>query len=281
MEAHTQRGIIPLVLGGLGNQMFVVAAAFVSSKHTGLPLYIVKNTKENNKHNNNNLDYNESIFKYFGTHLPLVQNTDEFKHWARNAGYFTDPSFCTPGFHPYYPEKVVAGALMTSYYQYYPPLEPFENELRERFLRGIQTYRDNISIVGEHTAFLHVRRGDYLKHPDIHYSQPIEYYEKSVKLLKERNPNVETIMVFSDDVPWVKEQAFFNKDGFIIFESENELRTFAAMTLCTAGAICANSTFSWWAAYLGAFEKRNPIFIPSRWISDQIFSLFPREWSVV
>jgi hypothetical protein len=281
MEIHTQRGIIPLVLGGLGNQMFVVAAAFVSSKRTGHPLYIIKNTRENNKHNNNNLDYNQSIFKYFGTHLPLVQNSNEFITWAHRNGYFHNSSFSPPGFHPYYPEQVPAGALMNSYYQYYPPLEPFENELRELFIRGIQTYRESSTIDTEHTAFLHIRRGDYLNHPDIHYSQPIEYYEKCLEMLKERNPNVKTILVFSDDTPWVKSQPFFNQDDFIIFESTNELHTFASMTLCTAGAICANSTFSWWAAYLGSYEKRSPIFVPKRWISDTIVSLFPREWTVV
>ena len=59
--------------------------------------------------------------------------------------------------------------------------------------------------------------------------------------------------------------------------------TLALMSLCKAGAICANSTFSWWGAFLGAHGVRAPVFVPERWIGgDKLpVALFPDEWHVV
>jgi hypothetical protein len=54
------------------------------------------------------------------------------------------------------------------------------------------------------------------------------------------------------------------------------------MSLCKKGAICANSSFSWWGAFLGAYENRAPIFVPHLWMHEcRIDSLFPEEWTIV
>ena len=59
-----EKGVIPLVKGGLGNQMYTVAAAYAVHKKTLMPLYLLKNPE--NKHNKKNHDYNLTIFKHFG-----------------------------------------------------------------------------------------------------------------------------------------------------------------------------------------------------------------------
>lgn len=53
------------------------------------------------------------------------------------------------------------------------------------------------------------------------------------------------------------------------------------MSLCYSGAICANSTFSWWGAFLGAYSQRNPVFVPRNWIREKIWNLFPEEWIII
>jgi hypothetical protein len=53
------------------------------------------------------------------------------------------------------------------------------------------------------------------------------------------------------------------------------------MSLCTKAAICANSTFSWWGAYLGAYKFRNKVFVPRDWIKQTQYDinlLVPEEW---
>ena len=82
----------------------------------------------------------------------------------------------------------------------------------------------------------------------------------------------------TDDVQWAKQQDLFKSRLFHIIEHKNELETFNIMTQCHGGAICANSTFSWWGAFLGAHSKKAPVIIPQKWINLPIVELFPKEW---
>jgi hypothetical protein len=281
MLEHTVPGIIPIVMGGLGNQMFIVAAAYVAAAENRLNLYIIQNTLERNKHNTNKLEYNDSIFKYIGEHIPYIFGSLEFHSFCCENDYrihYVDE------FQPWSPSQIYRGSLMQSYYQFYPPLESYENEIRALFIKGLQDYRDALleSHDFSNAVFLHIRRGDYLEFVDIYLPQSIDgYYKKAVHRVLDRKLSLNQIYVTSDDMEWVKEQDYFKDSIFTYFESKNELETLAMMSLCTSGAICANSTFSWWGAFLGAYGARSPVIVPERWISDkvgQIVSLFPDEW---
>ena len=278
-----EKGIIPIVMGGLGNQMFIVAAAYVGHRHTNLPLYLLQNRLENNKHNHKKRNYNETIFKEFGIKLQYTENNPEFIEKGKQLGY---RGFChqQSGFLPWYPDSVFPGALFSNYFQYYPPLAPYKDELRLKFIKGIEEFRTTLNSKYtnlEKSAFLHIRRGDYIDIPHIHYNQTLDYYKKAVETLININPTIQTIYIVSDDIAWAKQQPYFQSPIFTFFESDDELETLALMSLCIAGSICANSTFSWWGAFLGSYEKRNPVIVPSKWISDQVYSLFPDEWILI
>lgn len=255
-----EKGVIPLVKGGIGNQMFIVAAAYAVHKTSGMPLYILQNPS--NKHNKKKHDYNLSIFKHFGIHYPTSQYNIIFYNYKR---------FCPGmGFLSWYPSSVEPGSFMDDYFQFYPALEPYEAELRELFLKGLTMPEKDYSSY----AFLHIRRGDYLEYSDIHYIQPLEYYIKA-------SENFSKILIVSDDNDWVKSQDFFKDSKFELFDSDDELETLAVMASCKAGAIIANSTFSWWGAFLGAHGLRNKVYAPEKWISLPVVSLFPEEWIIV
>lgn len=254
-----EKGVIPLVKGGLGNQMFTVAAAYIVHKTSGIPLYILQNPS--NEHNIKKHDYNLNIFKNFGLHLDLPQEN------AWSLGY---RKFCPGGFSSWHPESISPGTCMDDYFQFYPALQPYEDRLCELFLKGLVMPEKDYSSY----AFLHIRRGDYLKFSNIHYNQSIEYYEKASK-------NFSKILVVSDDMDWVKTQELFKESKFELFESDDELETLAVMASCKVGAIIANSTFSWWGAFLGAYGSRNPVYIPKNWISLPVVSLFPDEWIII
>lgn len=246
--------------------MFIIAAAYVCHRWHSVPLYILQNPISNNKHNKNSFDYLKSIFIYVGVHVPESRNDSIF---LNSLSY----QFYSPGgFAAWNPADVQPGTFLDSYFQYYPAIKPYEHDLRCLFLRGLEEFmpiRDYSA-----TAFLHIRRGDYLQYSTIHYIQPLEYYMKAVALL----PEVSTFIVVSDDVAWVESQEYFNDEKFEVFRSDNELETIAVMSQCKAGAICANSTFSWWGAFLGAHGARNPVIVPAKWISLEVISLFPEEW---
>ena len=134
------------------------------------------------------------------------------------------------------------------------------------------------SIDGE-PIMLHVRRGDpnltdprgfkwsYTQCGSMHPVQPIEYYEKALSHFDDEQP----VVVFSDSVDWVKEQEFFSGDRFMISEPKEKYNDgsftpyvdLCLMTLCSH-AIIANSSMSWWGAWLQSNED-GKVIAPKMW----------------
>lgn len=123
---------------------------------------------------------------------------------------------------------------------------------------------------------IHVRRGDYLK---IGQALNNVYYDRAVKRIKEevRNP---LFFVFSDDIKWVRENMKF--DGDCIFVNENgdfqDCQELMVMSKCHHNII-ANSTFSWWGAWLND-NKGKVVIAPAKWGAGQK-GIVPKDWIIV
>lgn len=278
-----ERGVLCGVMGGLGNQLFTYCAGYVIARTHNAPLYKYKDSPEGNIHNKKLRNYNESILKYIGEELPFRH--DDFRLLSA-IHYYNYKEYNYTVYHPferYIPEQHEPNVKLSGYFQYYPPLKPFEHEIRSLLLKGMETFVDKVksNYKLENCAFLHIRRGDYLEYPDIHFNQPLSYYESAVLKLLIKNPSIEKIYIVSDDMAWVKQQEYFKQPLFVYTDIDDELETMALMSLCTSGAICANSTFSWWGAFLGTYGKRNPVFVPKKWIKQNLVALFPEEWNVI
>jgi hypothetical protein len=86
-------------------------------------------------------------------------------------------------------------------------------------------------------------------------------------------------LIFSNDLPWVKEN--FNTKKNIYVENLNRFQDMCLMTMCDSNII-ANSTFSWWGAYLNLHENKKVIF-PSKYVNDDRFNYinknyYPNDW---
>ena len=271
-------GIIPLRRGGLGNQLFTVIAGYITSKVNTVPLYIFD--MHCSSHQTTTSDYKNTIFSKIGIHISTHQDKVE------------TPRFFVDGFSAWNPTMVPKGRFMDSYFQYYPAILPYEDDVRALLVEGLSKERALVShyTLGKDVAFLHVRRGDYMGVSHIHYVQTIDYYSRAVELI-----DAKSIIVVSDDIDWVREQELFKGERFIIVDGVNELETLALMSLCKS-AVCSNSTFSWWGAFLGAHGCRGKVIVPERWINTQIFNtehwplsprgvkvppLFPEEWIIL
>lgn len=104
------------------------------------------------------------------------------------------------------------------------------------------------------SGFVHVRRGDYLNLQQYHPVQAIEYYKSGMDMLK-----LDHFYCFSDDIAWCKENL---KDSRIEFvENTSEIQDLKLMMKCK-GSVIANSSFSWWGAYLSQSDK---VIIPKNW----------------
>lgn len=124
---------------------------------------------------------------------------------------------------------------------------------------------------------LHVRRGDYLC-IDSTKTFGMEYYNNAVNLLRSQYSGGE-IIVFSDDVSWVKENIAYNNIKFVDWNiGDDSWQDMYLMSQCTYNII-ANSTFSWWGAWLNNCPNRK-IIAPQKWMVDepQDSNIIPLSW---
>jgi hypothetical protein len=146
--------------------------------------------------------------------------------------------------------------------------------LTTEFLKQIQHTPNAVSV--------HVRRGDYLKvRPQA--VLPTEYYRNATSRLRDSVPDP-TFYLFSDDLPWACEHlALGGKTVPVALEpgapAHEDLRL---MSACQHHII-ANSSFSWWGAWLNSASKKQVI-APRYWYGtpDSYYSdLYPAGWSVI
>ena len=143
---------------------------------------------------------------------------------------------------------------------------------RIRITRELKQILEN-----ENTVSVHVRRGDFKK---LHNILPIEYYEKAGEMITNMVENP-FFIVFSDDITYVRENMNFGLRCLYIdqkygYEDYEELMI---MSKCKHHII-ANSTFSWWGAWLNGNENKTVI-APRKWFRDKIegdTNLIPDNW---
>ena len=146
-------------------------------------------------------------------------------------------------------------------------------------------------------ALLHIRRGDNIGRPDWYPIPVVEHYEYLLDKYFENKP----ILICSDDLDWVKEQELFKDDRFHLSETrvyypdtvlngKGEMETslvpyydLCMMTLCNGGII-ANSSLSWWGAWLQK-NRTNPVIAQDPWFGEKLSfnnlkDLIPEEWIV-
>jgi hypothetical protein len=158
-----------------------------------------------------------------------------------------------------------------------------ENEIREDFTfydEFLNPCKEIVESLGN-PIFLHVRRGDpnlvdargfkwsYTQCSDQHPPQSLEYYENALKEFPDDTP----VIIVSDSPEWVKEQELFSSDRFSISEPEEKYPDgsytpyvdLCLMSLCS-GAIIANSSLSWWGAWLQ--NGRGTVVAPKVWFGS-------------
>lgn len=140
---------------------------------------------------------------------------------------------------------------------------------------------EQIQSIGDKSAFIHVRRGDYMKPQFQMLAQTAspDYYAKAISHIKSHEPEVR-FFVFSDDIAFCREQ--FVGDEFTFVDGQNIgkdcWQDMYLMSLCHH-AIIPSSTFAWWGAWLGTTENRI-IIAPKQWSTQlQHDDVIPERWT--
>lgn len=294
-----QSRVIVQILGGLGNQMFQYALARAIAQRTGAPLLLdVKPMKYAPQETRRSYDLD--IFKMEPTLATRADVARYHSHGTGLAGKIAHRLRGAAGaseiLHQYkfeYQPRILdlkPPIYITGYWQSHRYFADIEGLLRRDFV-----FREALppTAVGFAQAIsqpaavcLHVRRGDYTDPKYSNFIGPcsIDYYRRAVARIREfvEEP---TFFIFSDDLPWCR--AHFDWiEGlvqFVEYETPAGFKLQASDLQLMARAryfIIANSTFSWWAAWL-AGERAKLVIAPKDWfklpelITDD---LVPAHW---
>ena len=127
---------------------------------------------------------------------------------------------------------------------------------------------------------LHIRRGDFLINSVHHHNLSMKYYEEALNQFDSDRQ----VIIFSDDTDWCKAQPLFDGDRFLVCEGGGPYTDLYMMSTCD-DFIIANSTFSWWGAWLSR-NKEKVVIYPDIWfgpnnIDKSTADLFPPEWRMI
>jgi hypothetical protein len=155
--------------------------------------------------------------------------------------------------------KFWRGEIPDIYLQYPSYFDDCREKILELFGGGISGSRPEVSV--------HVRRGDYVKDPAFVHLWKTDYYQRAAELFPGRE-----FLVFSDDPEWCKKNLPWK-----VVEGQTDLEDMNLMASCHSNII-ANSSFSWWAAYLNRNPEKKVIY-PKHWHSDGVVRVgFPSDW---
>jgi hypothetical protein len=171
---------------------------------------------------------------------------------------------------------------LQGYFQSEKYFKHIENEIREDFTFNSEVLNPCKEMIGsiENPISLHIRRTDYLKNAENHHNLSLKYYEDALSNFNsDRN-----VIVFSDDPKWCSEQTLFSDDRFLISENTDNRVDLCLMTLCS-DFIIANSSYSWWGAWLSS-NKNKEVIAPIEWFGKIGYTkdhdtkdLIPDEWT--
>lgn len=228
------------IIGGLGNQLFIVAALLGASKKQNIPYHLEKVDTEchSNRPTYWDILFHKLNFASFRPNVDYIYNEQQLNIYnpipATNGknikikGYFQSTKYFSGQ------EKEL--------FTLKPEVEKIVDQKFNYFKTG---YPEDIKVNS-----IHVRRGDYFKYPDTFYIVEIEWYKRA---LQHFDLDKDLFLIFSEDIEWCKHNFSFIKNKRFVHGDVDYIDMFM-MSKCD-GAIVPNSTFSWWGAYLGKEKK--------------------------
>lgn len=277
-----------LLTGGLGNQLFQSAAAFHFEKHTKRETVLVRDSNSYSKCNHGSQvekliskvmiqGSDEKADLLLRIERKLVRSNRTYANLRRiqvhhELGF--DPDFFvksrTNELRGYFQSHIYAESIKDSY-----------QESISSYLKSSPSTLDLESTSIASPVSLHIRRGDYETLRQTFGVLDFEYYENALEELN-AHEEIKEIWVFSDDVSKassiLNRSRFFSFMNFKIASSLGEIDSLVAMTLCSRHII-ANSTYSWWGAFLT--DGHNKVISPDKWFrrGDDPFELIPNNWT--
>jgi len=274
--------VIVNVVGGLGNQLFQYAfgrrAAITRGDRLLLDVsfYNRQTTNRALRLTQFNIDatllHQQELARYSpsGTWRRVRRRIHRLTGWRpvydgvhEMSNYSYTPEILTQGKYPIY----------VGYWAHPGYIEPIAQAIRAEL--AFSSPPDAVNqqwlehIAGRESVSLHVRRGDYLLERNLAYHGvlPLSYYHSAIANIT-RYVKTPSFYLFSDDPQWVKENLILDYPVFVMEHNgdEQDYEDLRLMSACQHHII-ANSTFSWWGAWLSEHAAKRVI-APERWNRD-------------
>ncbi|EMD0831368.1 alpha-1,2-fucosyltransferase [Morganella morganii] len=272
--------------GGLGNQMFQLAIGKILSLSNNIPLIIddsyyhfqpKKDTPQKLELDQFNINFDRYSTVNEKKYLHIMRIINKIK-WLKKINNLsssiikTDIIINDGDISTSY--RIPNNSILIGYFQ----SEKYLLNHREYILDLFTPREDIYNIIkntecynfinnNSNTTSVHIRRGDYISNPAAnshHGVCEISYYEKAINKIKLQNPNTKFIF-FSDDNEWIQNNFGHIKNSYFV---DNKATSFSVvdiylMSLCSNNII-ANSSFSWWGAWLNRNESKIVLY-PKKW----------------
>jgi len=271
--------IIVQLVGGLGNQLFQYATArrLAHVHNTVLKLDISPFEKYTlHAYHLNNLNIIENITAV----NDIEQITGNKGQVIREKTFNFDPEIL----------HLSDNVYLQGYWQSEKYFADIKHIINEEFTvkHALDSRNKEItdSINNCSSISLHIRRGDYINNPhtnSVHGTCRLEYYQRCFAKMVEAVPEPH-FFVFSDDPEWAVENLKLDYPMTLIDHNgpERDYEDLRLMSMCKHN-ITANSTFSWWGAWLNPNPDKL-VFAPERWFQNEKIDtsdLIPANWQKV
>lgn len=291
--------IIVKLTGGLGNQLFQYAIGRAISEKTGSKLLLDIRSYEWDKLRRYELSHfliNASIAKVedieftksskiaFFDRLFLKIFGKEIPYYRK--AYIKEPSF---SFDLNFSNYRTSNVYLEGYWQsenYFSSIRfQLLNEIcvrEDKFSKNFHIYKNKINSTLSAIS-IHIRRGDYVENPEstaFHGLCDLDYYTNAMQLIEQTTTNP-LYFVFSDDKEYVYEIFGARENVCIIQNLSFDFEEMFLMSMCKHN-IVANSSFSWWGAWLNQHGGKIVI-APKRWFTNEEMQhktkdLLPHTW---
>lgn len=288
--------VVVKLLGGLGNQMFQYAAARSVANRLGVELLIDISAFESYDLRR----YELASFRIHGRVASLsdVNNigfSNQLPAWIlcllRMMGFLSHPVVYKESSFAFDENilKVSPPIYLDGYWQSEQYFFNLASDLRREFTLNQPLDEVNHKMLEQiqhpsrEAVSLHIRRGDYVSNAQtaqFHGLCSLEYYRLAVDYISENVSNPH-FFIFSDDLKWVRENLLLNHPMTLVDVNDANHGVFdiTLMSSCRHHII-ANSSFSWWGAWLNSYVGKIVI-APKRWFADATLDtsdLIPGSW---
>ncbi len=256
-------------MGRLGNSMFQYAAMVGTAYKNGMIC---------------TFDYDNpgNLGSHFSLSIPMPGKRDIIT--GKILHNYQQPKFCyDSGI-----EKLEEYTDIKGYFQSSRFFDNVKNEIKQEFTpidpvrESCEKIRDAIrkEYPNKEMVSVHVRRGDYTYLKDHHPPCEPSYYQAATSIFPSEKY---VFLIFSDDLPWCQ-QVFGDQVHYV--QGGTAVQDMHLMSLCDHHII-ANSSFSWWGAWLGHNENKKVI-APKNWFGPAkkpedypMHDLYEKEWTII